>query len=456
MKNFIFRKFLFRSVCGLLAAAGLVGAAQAEGYTLLESITATGAQRILTDYIPSCTDRIEMKVNFTEASGTMALWSCRMGSSDRTMTMLWDSTNGYALRCDRNTSVGPLTSVKCQAGIDYVISADYGSLAVTINGASAATMGSGTFTPATYLDLFALHTGSATTSVSCYLKATVYYVRIWNASGALVHDYLPARDDSAADGATTQYGLFDAVDGKFLTTDQSSAFTPGAVVEDRRINEDLAVEYRTTFASSDNGSVTASVDGATVESPLWATEKQTVTLTPVPATGCQFVRWEGDAEDLVTASDGTVSFAGSARALTAVFAERSAEDYAKYTILDSITATGAQRVLAGFAPKCSDRIEMKFNLTEQNGTMALWCSRSGAASYSITMFYNAAGDGRLRCDRGGQTTYWSTAAYGPGVDYLISADYNALKVTMNGEYASDMGASQTASWSGGTELALFA
>ena len=279
-------------------AFSLLFAAQAANYTILDSITTTGAQRILTGYTPSCTDRIEMKFSVANTSDTMCLW-CARGTSTTTDSMTTFLVGGK-LRCDRNANTAS-TGSAVSANTVYTIAADYNVCAATLNGSSYVSMaGTGTFTPGSELAFFASHYNGAANNLANYAKLTFYWCKVYDKDGNLLHAYFPAEDKSAAAGSVTRFGVYDTVAGEYKSTTLTTAFTGGATAASAYLTDDTYWDSTTqnlvnrfTFAAGEGGTVTATVDGEAVTSPCWVTNGAAVTVTATAEEGYSFKCWTG-------------------------------------------------------------------------------------------------------------------------------------------------------------------
>lgn len=279
-------------------------------YTLLESITATGAQRVRTGYTPACTDRIEMKIRFTNISDTMTLW-CSRSVDTKTATVTAFLTGGK-LRFDRNNTVGT-AGAAVSAGTDYVIVADYNTRTVTLNGAAySQTMGgTGAFNAGSELGLFASHYSGIDNNIGNYAKYTFYYLKIYDVDGNLVHAFYPAKDNDAAPGSVGQYGVLDLCDISFKATTKNTAFTSSNVVktenaagtECRWNSASGKFEYRVVF-SADSA---CTVNGSPVISPVWVSDGALLSLTALPPEGYSMGGWMNAPSDATVGIDGSLT-----------------------------------------------------------------------------------------------------------------------------------------------------
>ena len=183
---------------------------------------------VMTDYTPASTDRIEMKLRSTNFSATQCLFCSRNGSMNNTVTTF--IIGGTTIRYDRanNTQANsPKTlSQAADAGVDHVIVYDGkdgkgyvdNANAVNLNSASASYTGGST------MSLFASQTGGSLSTLGNFAYYRFYYCRVYNKDGKLVRNFVPARDNSKAAGASTQCGVWDTVTGTFFANKGTKAF----------------------------------------------------------------------------------------------------------------------------------------------------------------------------------------------------------------------------------------
>ena len=111
----------------VLSAAFAANAA----YTPVEWIKASGTQWINTKYTPKCTDKIEVKVNFSNLTDTQCLY-CSRGTST-TKNTFTSFLLGGKVRVDRYNA-GVSIDLTVETGKDYVLTADYNALKATLTG----------------------------------------------------------------------------------------------------------------------------------------------------------------------------------------------------------------------------------------------------------------------------------------------------------------------------------
>ena len=214
-----------------LALAGAAGTLSALGdglpaeYQQLEFIQANGNCQIRTGITPACTDKVEMVWRPTTVSGNQNLFCSRTGTGATgqfTLFMIGDK-----VRFDRNTST--VTGANAiSADTKYTVVADFNTLAGTVTLAdtgaevTSVTMPSGDFIPGSELCLYASHTSDPNTGLGNYASHALYSFKLSDSAGDLRLDLVPAKRE--ADGVI---GLYDTVNGAFLTNSLSGAFLAG-------------------------------------------------------------------------------------------------------------------------------------------------------------------------------------------------------------------------------------
>ena len=74
----------------------------------------------------------------------------------------------------------------------------------------------------------------------------------------------------------------------------------------------------------------------------------------------------------------------------------------QYESLDYIKSSGNQWIVTDITPTCTDRVKMKFRLTETGTTQCLYCSRG--TDYSTDTFTAFYINNVVRCDRNANTS----------------------------------------------------
>ena len=206
----------------VLALAGAASAVTALGemparYMPLDWLDTAGAQWILTDYVPKCTDRFEMSVRFKPSTLTQCLY-CSRGANTGIYTMTAFLLDGTTLRFDRNAYGTALFKPEMDTDCNVVV--DFATCESRVNDVPAYTNANATaFTPGSPLTLFASHEAgmslSETSSPGAYAHYRFYSFRVYSAAGKLVREYLPALDTEAED-VRRQCGVYETQEGVFL------------------------------------------------------------------------------------------------------------------------------------------------------------------------------------------------------------------------------------------------
>ncbi len=193
-----------------------------------QGTTGNNCTWVMTDYTPASTDRIEMKLRITNFSVTQCLFCSRNGSSQNTVTTF--IINGKTIRYDRagNTQVNsPKTlSQATDADVDHVITYDGAAGKGYIDDANAVNLNpvSSTYTGGSKMTLFASQSGGSLSTLGNLAHYRFYYCRVYNKDGKLVRNFVPARDNSKAAGATTQCGVWDTVTSQFFVNQGTKSF----------------------------------------------------------------------------------------------------------------------------------------------------------------------------------------------------------------------------------------
>ncbi len=216
-------------ISSLVVAASTVAALgeMPARYMPLDWLDTAGAQWILTDYVPKCTDRFEMSVRFS-STGTQCLY-CSRGVKSSLLTMTAFLINASSFRFDRNSTDDATTVITPEMGVDYLIVDDFATRECTINGTPVYTNKSAeAFTAGSPLALFAAHevgmSLSETSTMGSYAQYRFYSFRVYSAAGKLVREYLPALDTEATD-VRRQCGVYETQEGAFFPNVGSAPFT---------------------------------------------------------------------------------------------------------------------------------------------------------------------------------------------------------------------------------------
>ena len=206
---------------GLVAFSAV--AALPTGFTELKYLKGSGAQRIELDYTPAPTDVIEAKVRLSSKDGPQYLWCSRgNGYADRSLSAL---VTDRAFRIDKGSLQVSTPSTLCQEGVVTTIRADYGARRVFVNGGdTGVTLGDDTMTAgASQLYLFCSHVNGS--EYGDYGKYYLYSFKVYNSSGVLVREYIPARKNDVQDGEVGCHGVYETKTGVFCPNSGSTQFT---------------------------------------------------------------------------------------------------------------------------------------------------------------------------------------------------------------------------------------
>ena len=303
MKQFMKTTSRFRAaLCCAFAVSLCAGSALAdlpEGYMQLPFVKASGQCRVRTGLTPSCTDKAELTFELSTVSGNQNLWCSRAsGAGPFTTFMIADK-----VRFDRNatqtTTTGALVAAK-----KYTVTADYATGAGTVTDAdtgaavTSVEMGTGEYTPASELCLFASHSSDVETGLDNFGSWTFYSFKLRDADGNLRCDLVPAW--RAADGA---FGLYDIVRSTFLANELDGEFTLGTGYS---VDENGDVLVAVTAEAQGGGTIRVGEGeaAATVSAQIKLDGTGAVTLTAIPGEGCRLYRWE--LPDGVEPTQGTV------------------------------------------------------------------------------------------------------------------------------------------------------
>ena len=123
----------------------------------------------------------------------------------------------------------------------------------------------------------------------------------------------------------------------------------------------------------------------------------------------------------------------------------------QYEPLDYLQASGSQWIVTDITPTCTDRVKMKFRLTETGTTQSLYCSRTDYTVDTFTAFYI---DNIVRCDRNTNPGASSEVTPTATEDCTLDADYETCRFSVNGTLQSATMAA--GSYTPGSVLMLFA
>ena len=208
-------------------------------YTALKSINgggsgATAGGYIITDITPAGTEIVKFKVKTPgDVSANGCVYCARSFTyKSKKWSVAATQFAGFRLatkfRIDRMGTQTSLADVTCAPTTEYSVSADYSTGDVTVNNVGQSqNLGTKSYTPDGKLAIFASYSNiaapaspTASSSWGNYLPDDLYYLQLWNADGeTLKHDFRPARRDS-----DDVIGLYDTVVQKFWPA-TSGSFT---------------------------------------------------------------------------------------------------------------------------------------------------------------------------------------------------------------------------------------
>ena len=205
------------------ASAATARAALPAEYQQLEYIQASGQCRIKTGVTPAYNDKVEMTWMPTTVSGNQNLWcACTSTSKQFTGFMI-----GATFRFDRGDGTGgqKTSATAFVANTRYSIVADYGAGVSTISNDVTCTQvttvsnSTGSYTVGSELAIFGSHGASINEGLGNWGSYRLYAFKLRNSGGTLRLDLVPAK--RLSDNAL---GVYDMVNGDFLTNDKSGSF----------------------------------------------------------------------------------------------------------------------------------------------------------------------------------------------------------------------------------------
>ena len=214
-------------------------------YTALKSISGggngtTAGGFIITDITPAGTEIVKFKVKTPAAvSANGCVYCARSFTNGKKWTLDATQFTGFRLganfRIDRMGTQTKLTDVTCTPTTEYSVSADYTTGAVTVNNVEQSkNLVTDSYTPggklsilASYSDIAAPASPTASSSWGNYLPDDLYYLQLWSAAGVLEHNFMPAsRDSDSAVGLyDTETRTFHAASSGTITGAEKSAVT---------------------------------------------------------------------------------------------------------------------------------------------------------------------------------------------------------------------------------------
>ena len=218
-------------VKGLSGGGTITSTADADAaYATLDFIQAdnsNGSQYIITDYTPRYSDTFVTRVNFQNTSA-QCIYCARGNSVGSGSYTCLTYGPGDPLRFDHVTTTGSTSSTPTPpTDEDCTFSVNGKTGDCKLNGASIYTMATSsddTATAASALSFFKLNNNASGTTMSYYGQANfkMYFFRIYDVNGAIVRDYVPAKNGSSV------AGLWDRVNNAFWPSAGASQFIAGS------------------------------------------------------------------------------------------------------------------------------------------------------------------------------------------------------------------------------------
>ena len=209
------------------------------GYTVLKSITATGAQyiKVPTNHVTvAATARVEMKLKPTDVSSTRCFWSSRYNSNTRNFSCWQQPVNPNTeaergLRFDFNamTSMYANPNYYMAADETHEIVFDGYTRTVLVDGEDKGfdITASSDFTITNSLFILTVMDTSEKAATGYNAKCELFYFRLYDKDGNLKLDMVPAY--SATEAAA---GLYDRVGKAFFKSATATAFVSGEYADD--------------------------------------------------------------------------------------------------------------------------------------------------------------------------------------------------------------------------------
>ena len=240
-----------------VVALALVGAASAvtafgdglpDGYTQLPYLKANANVQVKTGYTPAATDKIVMTWCPTQISKTEALWCARSGTTAAAFTAFAYGGNkvGIIINSTSYTDTSsPTTFTENKRDLlvaytKYTAIADGNAKTLVVTNAftgaevvNASWTVANNFTVGSQLCLFASH-GSNINSPGNWSSHFLYSFKVYDASGVLKLDLVPAKNASGT------VGLYDTVGGSFLTKSNGTGSLSDTLI-DKTFSDDFTL-----------------------------------------------------------------------------------------------------------------------------------------------------------------------------------------------------------------------
>lgn len=178
------------------------------GYTEVQYIQSTGAQYIDTEFKPNQDSRVMAKLSTSE-TGSHTVFGADLSWTD----------NGFALGVGF-THYGKETGTISGLNNGSPHEVDFNKNAISIDGLTALTMGTSTFSISHNMALFANNRAGGIMEKTTMI---LYYCQIYNGD-VIVRNYIPCKNSSGA------IGLYDLVNSKFYVNAGTGNFTAGPEV----------------------------------------------------------------------------------------------------------------------------------------------------------------------------------------------------------------------------------
>ena len=260
-----------------------------EGYTQLDSISATGTQYIDTGVKPNQDTRVVMTVSGYSLSNTdQGAFGARTSqtANDKFSFVVSSSTNvsgkvSSSVKAYRSEYGSQNTDFEQSVNISGVLKIDKTGRTAILNELYIATSDKAEFECPYNLYLFAINTAD---TASAFGKFTMNNCKIYDADGNLIRDYIPCKDTSNA------VGLYDLVNGQFYGNAGTGSFTAGT---ESQFDMPIKIKYPTEIpvVNGDNTPVTQ-LDAETIYVFQYTTKPYRSEL-PVGYTTVEYIQSSG-------------------------------------------------------------------------------------------------------------------------------------------------------------------
>ena len=413
----------------------------------LDYVEADGRQTVETPFEATGLARIEMDYEPT-ALDTACVFSCRDVNSGATYTLFYISGSGW--RFDYG-STGYANTPLSEPGIDCHIVTSNGQ--ATVNGAVVANYMGGGFRSGDLLTLFGLRYGTTKYEAKGRFRGLKAWSQHW-VDETLALDLVPASSNGVA-------GLYNRIDGTFLTDREGVGLTASAGGTDVNVVQDQTVAVTGNFGAERNVRVTSTTRD----------ENSRLTGVSLSITAGIATRWlyvahgncAGDAGNPASWSDcDEIAEIPEATSTTNLVFNVPAEwsGNVRFFLLEHdvipcdvryeyVTVGASKYVETQFVPTRDTKTEMKLAFTDVSASQTPFCARGTATSaYTYTMFYIA--DEGWRFDLGNNRNSSSVKAEADRA-YVIQTDSSGMSVD-----GSPVIAASAAQFTALGRLALFA